>query len=43
MAGVDHKTVGKVRGEGGELPTEDGEIPTGGENPDDTDSDSIDP
>lgn len=31
MAGVDHKTVGKARSEGGELPGEDGEFPTDGE------------
>ena len=29
MAGVDHKTVAKVRGDGGEIPTEDGELPRG--------------
>jgi hypothetical protein len=31
IAGVDHKTVGKLRAEGGESPGEAGEIPTDGE------------
>jgi hypothetical protein len=31
LAGVDHKTVGKWRTEGGELPSESGEIPSGDE------------
>ena len=31
MAGVDHKTVGKLRSVGGEIPSPSGEIPTDGE------------